>query len=68
MGPVPTIVVASEHLGSGSDELGAMLPYSPLHHVLSEGFAGPLVATSANLSGEPARRGNEPPGQDANAG
>ncbi len=30
-----------------------MLPYSPLHHLLSQDFDGPLVATSANLSGEP---------------
>jgi len=30
-----------------------MLPYSPLHHLLLNEFAGPLVATSANLSGEP---------------
>jgi len=34
-------------------EIGAMLPYSPLHHLLLEDFGGPLVATSANISGEP---------------
>ncbi|MGO9514781.1 MAG: carbamoyltransferase HypF [Steroidobacteraceae bacterium] len=34
-------------------ELGVMLPYSPLHHLLLEDFGGPLVATSGNLSGEP---------------
>jgi hydrogenase maturation protein HypF len=34
-------------------EFGLMLPYSPLHHLLLEQFAAPLVATSANLSGEP---------------
>jgi hydrogenase maturation protein HypF len=34
-------------------EVGAMLPYSPLHHLLLEDFGAPLVATSANLSGEP---------------
>jgi hydrogenase maturation protein HypF len=37
----------------GSPWLGAMLPYSPLHHLLLSEFGGPLVATSGNLSGEP---------------
>jgi len=35
------------------NEVGAMLPYSPLHHTLLHDFAAPLVATSANISGEP---------------
>jgi len=34
-------------------EIGALLPYSPLHQLLLADFGGPLVATSANLSGEP---------------
>jgi hydrogenase maturation protein HypF len=37
----------------GLRELALMLPYSPLHHLLLEEFDGALVATSANLSGEP---------------
>jgi hydrogenase maturation protein HypF len=37
----------------GCSEVGAMLPYSPLHHLLLEGFGAPLVATSGNLTGEP---------------
>lgn len=35
------------------NELGVMLPCSPLHHQLTDGFGSPLVATSANVSGEP---------------
>ncbi len=37
----------------GLNEIGAMLPYSPLHALLAADFAGPLVATSGNRSGEP---------------
>jgi hydrogenase maturation protein HypF len=37
----------------GLDEIGAFLPYSPLHHLLLTAFGGPVVATSGNVSGEP---------------
>jgi len=40
-------------IAPGLPEVGAMLPYSPLHHLLLDAFDGPLVATSGNLSGEP---------------
>ena len=43
----------SEKISPGLTEIGMMLPYSPLHHLLLNAFAGPLVATSANISGEP---------------
>lgn len=43
----------SEAIAPGLNEVGAMLPYSPLHHTLLNDFGAPLVASSANVSGEP---------------
>lgn len=65
--PVRPIVLAekkkaarlSPHIAPGLKEVGAMLPYSPLHHLLVEDFGGPLVATSANVSGEPVLTDND---------
>ena len=38
---------------SGGTTIGAMLPYTPLHHLLLETFGRPVIATSGNLSEEP---------------
>lgn len=43
----------SAQIAPGLNEVGMMLPYSPLHHLLLNDFGKPLVATSANISGEP---------------
>ena len=55
------IVIARRRPGAGvaasvaprSPDLGVMLPYSPLHHLLLADFGGPLVMTSGNVSDEP---------------
>ncbi|MDO8879722.1 MAG: carbamoyltransferase HypF [Coriobacteriia bacterium] len=45
-------------LTPGLRELGVMLPYTPLHHLLLDAFGGPLVMTSGNRSEEPIATGN----------
>ena len=40
-------------IAPGLSEVGVMLPATPLHHLLMQMFAGPLVMTSGNLSGRP---------------
>ncbi len=40
-------------IAPGLREWGVMLPSSPLHHLLLEGWTSPIVATSGNLSEDP---------------
>ncbi len=46
-GPVASSVAPDNH------RLGALLPYSPLHHLLMGDLGFPVVATSGNVSDEP---------------
>ena len=62
----PIVLIAKNHgnglsaaIAPGLNEVGAMLPYSPLHHTLLGQFGAPLVATSANISGEPVLTEND---------
>ena len=43
----------SRHIAPGNPYLGAMLPYTPLHHLLLAEIGFPVVATSGNLNDEP---------------
>jgi len=56
--PIVTVALKAERpmsaaIAPGLNEIGAMLPYSPLHHLMLNGYGRPLVMTSANISGEP---------------
>jgi len=55
---MPSRGVLPETVAPGVAELGVMLPYTPLHHLLLDAFGGVLVMTSGNLSGEPQVIGN----------
>ncbi len=60
-GPARPIVLAPRRcdapvapsVAPGAPELGVMLPYSPLHHLLMADIGVPLVMTSGNVSDEP---------------
>jgi len=59
--PAAPIVLARKRRGArlarsvapACADFGVMLPNAPVHHLLFAAGAGPLVMTSANLSGEP---------------
>jgi len=49
----------SPAIGPNLNYLGAMLPYTPLHHLLTREAGIPLVMTSGNLSEEPIAKDND---------
>ncbi|MCI5168634.1 MAG: carbamoyltransferase HypF, partial [Candidatus Electrothrix sp. GM3_4] len=53
-----TLITLPEELSPDSGNIGAMLPYTPLHHLLLN-ETGPLVMTSGNRCGRPLARNEE---------
>jgi hydrogenase maturation protein HypF len=49
----------AESVAPGLDEIGVMLPCTPLHHVLLDLVGAPLVMTSGNVNDEPIAAANE---------
>jgi hydrogenase maturation protein HypF len=43
----------AQSVAPGNPDLGIMLPYTPLHHLLMAELGFPVIATSGNLSDEP---------------
>jgi hydrogenase maturation protein HypF len=43
----------AEAVAPANRQLGVMLPYTPLHHLLLRAAGGPIVLTSGNISDEP---------------
>ncbi|MBI5598693.1 MAG: carbamoyltransferase HypF [Deltaproteobacteria bacterium] len=50
--------LVSEHVAPSTSTFGVMLPYTPLHHLVLDGFAA-LVMTSGNVADEPIVISNE---------
>ena len=49
----PSVGDIASSVAPGNPQLGVMLPYTPLHHLLLADAARPLICTSGNLSEEP---------------
>jgi hydrogenase maturation protein HypF len=50
---------AEDQAAPGNPNLGALLPYTPLHHLLLAEIGAPVIATSGNRSEEPICTTNE---------
>ncbi len=50
---VPRSAGIAVAVAPGNRQLGLMLPYTPLHHLLLAGVGRPMVLTSGNISDEP---------------
>lgn len=51
--PRPKSGIALSAIAPGLDQLGVMLPYTPLYALLLQAFQQPIVATSGNLTNAP---------------
>ena len=49
----------SYYVNCGLKDIGAFLPYAPLHYIIFAFLDNPLVATSANIGGEPIIKDDE---------
>jgi hydrogenase maturation protein HypF len=49
----------ADSVAPGLQELGVMLPYTPMHHLLLRAASVPLVMTSGNVSEEPIAKDND---------
>ncbi len=45
--------IMTQEIAPGLSQIGVMLPYTPLYHLLLEKFGKPVVATSGNMSNAP---------------
>ena len=52
-GPGTSTAAIAPSVAPGNPDLGVMLPYTPLHHILLRELRAPVIATSGNLSDEP---------------
>ena len=46
-------ILAKKEIAPHSNQLGVMLPYTPLYDLLLQGFGKPIIATSGNISNSP---------------